>query len=118
MSRWRAVWLVARREILERGRSRAFLVSLALTVAIILAAVATLAIIVGFISIPIAVLAGLMVLAGSDGASAGSRLSGAMAGVGGAVLVFAAALWLAHELRRPAPETAGELPARAATAMR
>jgi cytochrome c oxidase assembly protein subunit 15 len=37
---------------------------------------------------------------------------------GGAVLVFAAALWLAHELRRPAPEAAGELPARAATAMR
>ena len=29
MSRWRAVWLVARREILERGRSRAFLISLA-----------------------------------------------------------------------------------------
>ena len=30
MSRWRAVWLVARREIVERGRSRAFLISLAL----------------------------------------------------------------------------------------
>ncbi len=36
MSRWRAVWLVARREILERGRSRAFIASLALTVALIL----------------------------------------------------------------------------------
>ena len=39
MSRWRAVWLVARREILERGRSRAFLLSLALTVALILAGI-------------------------------------------------------------------------------
>jgi ABC-2 type transport system permease protein len=36
MSRWRAVWLVARREILERGRSRAFIASLGLTVALIL----------------------------------------------------------------------------------
>lgn len=36
MRRWRAVWLVARREILERGRSRAFLASLALTLALIL----------------------------------------------------------------------------------
>ncbi len=39
MSRWRAVWLVARREILERGRSRAFIVSLGLTVAFILAGI-------------------------------------------------------------------------------
>jgi ABC-2 type transport system permease protein len=37
MSRGRAVWLVARREILERGRSRAFLASLGLTLALILA---------------------------------------------------------------------------------
>ncbi len=36
MSRWRAVWLVARREILERGRSRAFILSLGLTVVLIL----------------------------------------------------------------------------------
>ena len=35
MSRWRSIWLVARREIIERGRSRAFLISLILTVAII-----------------------------------------------------------------------------------
>ncbi len=39
MSRWRAVWLVARREILERGRSRAFIASLGLTVALILAGI-------------------------------------------------------------------------------
>ena len=39
MSRWRAVWLVARREILERGRSRAFILSLGLTVALILAGI-------------------------------------------------------------------------------
>jgi ABC-2 type transport system permease protein len=39
MSRWRAVWLVARREIIERGRSRAFLLSLGLTIALILAGV-------------------------------------------------------------------------------
>jgi ABC-2 type transport system permease protein len=37
MSRWRSVWLVARRELIERGRSRAFMLSLGLTVAIILA---------------------------------------------------------------------------------
>ena len=37
MSRWRAIWLVARREIIERGRSRAFLISLGLTVVFILA---------------------------------------------------------------------------------
>ena len=39
MSRRRAIWLVARREILERGRSRAFLVSLGLSVVIILAGI-------------------------------------------------------------------------------
>jgi ABC-2 type transport system permease protein len=39
MTRWRSIWLVARREIIERGRSRAFLVSLALTVAFILAGI-------------------------------------------------------------------------------
>lgn len=39
MSTRRAIWLVARREILERGRSRAFLVSLGLAVAFILAGV-------------------------------------------------------------------------------
>jgi ABC-2 type transport system permease protein len=39
MTRGRAVWLVARREILERGRSRSFLVSLGLTIALILAGV-------------------------------------------------------------------------------
>jgi ABC-2 type transport system permease protein len=39
MSRRRAIWLVARREILERGRSRAFLISLGLSVVIILAGV-------------------------------------------------------------------------------
>jgi ABC-2 type transport system permease protein len=39
MSRWRAIWLVARRELLERGRSRAFLLSLGLTVAFILAGI-------------------------------------------------------------------------------
>ncbi|MBA2720978.1 MAG: ABC transporter permease [Chloroflexi bacterium] len=37
MSRGRAIWLVARRELLERGRSRAFLLSLIVSVAIILA---------------------------------------------------------------------------------
>jgi ABC-2 type transport system permease protein len=39
MSRWRSIWLVARREIVERGRSRAFLISLALTVVFILAGI-------------------------------------------------------------------------------
>lgn len=39
MSRWRAVWLVARREILERGRSRAFILSLGLTLVLILAGI-------------------------------------------------------------------------------
>jgi ABC-2 type transport system permease protein len=35
MSRARAIWLVARRELIERGRSRAFLLSLLLTVGLI-----------------------------------------------------------------------------------
>ncbi|HXI82261.1 MAG TPA: ABC transporter permease [Verrucomicrobiae bacterium] len=39
MSRWRSVWLVARRELIERGRSRAFLLSLGLTMGIILAGI-------------------------------------------------------------------------------
>jgi ABC-2 type transport system permease protein len=39
MSRWRSVWLVARRELIERGRSRAFLLSLGVTVGIILAGI-------------------------------------------------------------------------------
>jgi ABC-2 type transport system permease protein len=39
MSRMRAIYLVARREILERGRSRAFLISLALTVVFVLAGI-------------------------------------------------------------------------------
>ena len=39
MSRWRAVYLVARREILERGRSRAFLISLAITVFFLVAGI-------------------------------------------------------------------------------
>ena len=37
MSRRRAIWLVARRELLERGRSRAFLFSVVLSVGIIIA---------------------------------------------------------------------------------
>jgi ABC-2 type transport system permease protein len=36
MSRWRSIWLVARREIVERARTRAFIISLALTVGFIL----------------------------------------------------------------------------------
>ena len=43
MSRWRSVYLVARREILERGRSRAFLISLAITVFFLALGIATLA---------------------------------------------------------------------------
>jgi ABC-2 type transport system permease protein len=35
MSRTRAIWLVARRELIERGRSRAFVLSLALSVGLI-----------------------------------------------------------------------------------
>jgi len=36
MSRWRSVWLVARREILERGRSRGFILSVCLTTALVI----------------------------------------------------------------------------------
>ena len=36
MSRWRSVWLVARREIIERGRSRAFILSVFLTTALVM----------------------------------------------------------------------------------
>jgi len=36
MSRWRSVWLVARREVLERGRSRGFVLSVAFTTAIVI----------------------------------------------------------------------------------
>src|SRR6187431_2596061 len=39
MSRFRAIYLVARREILERGRSRAFLISLGLTVVFLAAGI-------------------------------------------------------------------------------
>lgn len=35
MPRWRSVWLVARREILERGRSRGFILSVAFTTIIV-----------------------------------------------------------------------------------
>jgi ABC-2 type transport system permease protein len=36
MSRWRSIWLVARREILERGRSRGFILSVFLTTALVI----------------------------------------------------------------------------------
>ena len=36
MSRWRSVWLVARREILERGPSRGFILSVFLTTALVM----------------------------------------------------------------------------------
>jgi ABC-2 type transport system permease protein len=35
MSRWRSIWLVARREILERGRSRGFILSVLFTTALV-----------------------------------------------------------------------------------
>lgn len=35
MPRWRSIWLVARREILERGRSRGYLLSIAFTTTIV-----------------------------------------------------------------------------------
>jgi ABC-2 type transport system permease protein len=35
MSRWRSIWLVARREILERGRSRGFILSVFFTTALV-----------------------------------------------------------------------------------
>ena len=36
MSRWRSIWLVARREILERGRSRGFLLSILFTTLLVI----------------------------------------------------------------------------------
>ncbi len=36
MSRWRSIWLVARREIVERGRSRGFVLSVLFTTAIVI----------------------------------------------------------------------------------
>ena len=36
MPRWRSVWLVARREILERGRSRGFILSVLFTTLIVI----------------------------------------------------------------------------------
>jgi ABC-2 type transport system permease protein len=39
MSRWRSVWLVARREILERGRSRGFLLGVLLTTALVVGSI-------------------------------------------------------------------------------
>ncbi len=36
MSRWRSVWLVAKREIIERGRSRGFILSVLLTTALVI----------------------------------------------------------------------------------
>jgi ABC-2 type transport system permease protein len=51
VSRRRAVWLVARRELLERGRSRAFLLSVVLSVAIVLAGVFLPSIIGGGVSV-------------------------------------------------------------------
>ena len=39
MSRWRSVWLVARREILERGRSRGFLLGIVLTSALVVGSI-------------------------------------------------------------------------------
>jgi ABC-2 type transport system permease protein len=39
MSRWRSIWLVARREILERGRSRGFILSVFLTTALVVGSI-------------------------------------------------------------------------------
>ncbi|MEO5885101.1 MAG: ABC transporter permease [Candidatus Limnocylindrales bacterium] len=39
MSRWRSVWLVARREILERGRSRGFILSVLFTTLLVVASI-------------------------------------------------------------------------------
>jgi ABC-2 type transport system permease protein len=47
MSRWRSVWLVARREILERGRSRGFILSVLLTTALVIGSFTIPAIIFG-----------------------------------------------------------------------
>jgi ABC-2 type transport system permease protein len=39
MSRWRSVWLVAKREILERGRSRGFVLSVAFTTLLVIGSI-------------------------------------------------------------------------------
>ena len=39
MPRWRSIWLVARREILERGRSRGFLFSVLFTTVLVLGSI-------------------------------------------------------------------------------
>mgnify|MGYP001042116672 CR=1 FL=1 len=38
MSRWRSIWLVAKREILERGRSRGFILSVLFTTVLVVGA--------------------------------------------------------------------------------
>ena len=45
--RWRSMWLVARREILERGRSRGFLLSVAFTTLIVVGSLVLPAIVFG-----------------------------------------------------------------------
>ena len=47
MSRWRSIWLVARREILERGRSRGFILSVLFTTLIVVGSFVLPAIIFG-----------------------------------------------------------------------
>ena len=47
MPRWRSIWLVARREILERGRSRGFLLSVAFTTLIVVGSFVLPAILLG-----------------------------------------------------------------------
>jgi ABC-2 type transport system permease protein len=47
MPRWRSIWLVARREILERGRSRGFLLSVAFTTLIVVGSLVLPAILFG-----------------------------------------------------------------------
>lgn len=39
MSRWRSIWLVARREVLERGRSRGFILSVFFTTALVIGSI-------------------------------------------------------------------------------
>ena len=47
MPRWRSIWLVARREILERGRSRGYILSVLFTTAIVVASLVVPAILRG-----------------------------------------------------------------------
>ena len=47
MPRWRSIWLVARREILERGRSRGFILSVAFTTLIVVGSFVVPAIVFG-----------------------------------------------------------------------